>query len=261
MKRSLLLFASILAISAHAHAADKVMATVNGKPITKAMVDEHFTQVPATLIAGREEEFRASVIDGLIEQSVVIQEAERQNIQNTADFKQQLQLARDALLHSILLKNHVDATVTDATLQEYYEKVKGDFAQPEVKARHILVDSKAAAEDIIKQLEKGTEFTKLAKEKSKGPSAANGGDLGWFRHEEMAEPFSNAAFAMKKGDYSKTPVQTQYGWHVILVEDKNDNAIPTFSEIEKQLRAQMSEEAVQEYIAELKGKAKIEYNK
>lgn len=261
MKRSLFLLTALLALSSQAFAEDKVVATVNGKPITKSMVDEHFTQVPPSLIAGREEEFRSSVIDGLVEQAVVIQEAERQNIQNTAEFKEQLQLARDALLHSILLKNHVDAIVTDAALQEYYEKVKGDFAQPEVKARYILVDSKTAAEDIIKQLDKGADFAKLAKEKSKGPSAANGGELGWIRHEEMPEPFSTAAFAMKKGSYSKTPVQTQYGWQVILVEDKNDKAIPSFSEIEKQLRAQMSEEAVQEYIAELKGKAKVDYTK
>lgn len=261
MKRSQLLLAAVLAFSSPAFAEDKVVATVNGKPITKSMIDAHFAEVPPSLIAGREEEFRASVIDGLIEQAVVIQEAERQNIQNSKEFKEQLQLARDSLLHSILLKSHVEAAVTDSALQEYYEKVKGDYAQPEVKARHILVDSKATAEDLIKQLEKGADFVKLAKEKSKGPSAANGGELGWFRHEEMTEPFSNAAFAMKKGEYNKTPVQTQYGWHIILVEDKNDNAIPTFNEIEKQLRAQMSEEATQEYISQLKSKAKVEYSK
>lgn len=261
MKRSFFWMTTVLLLSTSALAEDKVVATVNGKPITSVMVDEHFTQVPPSLIAGREEEFRASVIDGLIEQAVVIQEAERQNIQNSADFKQQLQLARDALLHSILLKNYVDATVTDASLQAYYDKTKADFAQPEVKARHILVDSKTTAEDLIKQLEKGADFAKLAKETSKGPSAANGGELGWFRHDEMVEPFSNAAFTMKKGSFSKTPVQTQYGWHVIMVEDKNEHAVPTFTEIEKQIRAQMSEEAVQEYIAELKGKAKVEYSK
>lgn len=255
--RALFALTLLLTLTSPAHAAD-IVAKVNGQAITRAQLDSHFADIPANLLAGKEDEFRQSILDGLIEQIILTQEAERQGIDKTAAFKEQLEVARKALLQAELLRIYVDSKLTDQALMDYYNKTKESFAEPQVRARHILLPSQKEAQEVIRQLDKGADFAKLAKEKSKGPSAANGGDLGWFRSTDMVPAFANAAFKLAKGEYTKAPVQTQYGWHVIRVDDRNDKAIPGFDDLEKQLRAQYSEELTQDYISSLKARAKIE---
>jgi peptidyl-prolyl cis-trans isomerase C len=129
----------------------------------------------------------------------------------------------------------------------------------EYKARHILVDSEEAAKDVIKKLKKGEKFADLAKKVSKDPgSKGNGGDLGWFNPQQMVPPFSNAVVSLKNGELTQTPVQTQFGWHVILREDSRDQPPPAFDAVKDQLRSMMQTQRLQQHIGELKAKAKIE---
>ena len=129
----------------------------------------------------------------------------------------------------------------------------------EYKARHILVKTEDEAKAVVKQLDDGSDFAKLAKEKSTGPSGKTGGDLGWFRPQQMVPPFSDAVAAMKKNTYTKKPVKTQFGWHVIKLEDLRDVQPPKFEDIKDQVKTIVQTKRVQKYVKSLRDKAKIDY--
>src|SRR5690606_13747347 len=134
-------------------------------------------------------------------------------------------------------EDKIDAALSDEEMQKAYQQHLAESpAGEEVKARHILLDSEEDAKAVIEELNKGGDFQQLARDRSTGPSAPQGGDLGWFSKDQMVEPFSDAAFQMRPGDYSKAPVKTQFGWHVILVEDRREKPAPSFEEVEAELR-------------------------
>ena len=157
--------------------------------------------------------------------------------------KERLRVVEGQIISEVYLKERIGDAITEEMLQEAYTKRnQGQSGGEELKARHVLVDSEAEAREIIGELEGGADFATLASERSTGPSATSGGDLGWFGREQMVPEFSDAAFSLESGRFTSEPVKTQFGWHVILVEDRRETAPPSFDEMRQQLAGQLSQE-------------------
>lgn len=246
---------SLAALNADA----KTLATVNGQPIDSDQVEKHLNQIPPALLQSREEEVKKSILDKLVEQEILRQQAQKMDITSNDEFQEQLEQLKQNLTYNFMLKKKLDDQLTEERLRAEYEKVKDQFAQPRAKARHILLEDKAAAEKVISQLNDGGDFKELAQSESIGPSGPRGGDLGWFGPADMVPSFSETAFSLEPGEYTKKPVQTQFGWHVILLEDKEDASAPAFEEVEEQLRRSIGEKVINAYLEELKDDANIVY--
>ena len=163
------------------------------------------------------------------------------------------------LAYQFAIKNAIDSELTEEILRAEYERVKPNFKHAIIRARHILVNEESEAKAIIDQLNGGKDFAELAKEKSVGPSKDNGGDLGYFKQQDMVKPFADAAFSMEVGAVSTAPVQTQFGWHVIKVEDKKWAQVPEFEQLEDSLRQSLSQGIIQKFISNLRTGAKVDY--
>lgn len=249
---------ALLPLAAHAQKA-VTLATVNGTAITSDKIDDYLSALPIQLDEARMKEVRRAILDRLIEQALVTQAAAKMNVEKTPAYQQELAMLKQELIFKHTINSRLQKTVTDKAVADHYEKIKADYAAPAISAKHILVKEKSEAEAVIAKLGKGAKFDDLVKEYSVGPTGPNGGDLGWFTAGEMVKPFADAAFAMKKGDYSKTPVKTDFGWHVIWVTDRNENHVPTLAELEGEIREVLSEKVYKDFMAELKASAKIEY--
>lgn len=246
--------------AAETKAEDVVVATVNGQKIMRSDVEfaaanlpPQYRQMPLQLIY-------PALLDQLIDGKLMSTEGRKLNLQSDPEVKKRLAMIEDRLIQDAYLQREVDKKVTPAAMKDRYEKlVKDQPAEEEVKARHILVKTEAEAKQVIAELKKGGDFDKIAKEKStdKG-SGAQGGDLGWFKKGDMVAEFADSAFKMKKGETSATPVKTQFGFHVIRVEDRRTAPPPTFEESEDEIRAELSREAVNQIVADVRGKSKIE---
>jgi peptidyl-prolyl cis-trans isomerase C len=236
----------------------KVIATVNGTAIRESSVDNQISQLPPQLVQGHEAEIRRQLVDRLVEQQLIQQEAAKQNIASDPAYKKQLDAMTQQLQANFLLQKKIDSTLTQAVLKQAYEATKAQRAFPAVRARHILVNTEAEANQLI-AIATPSNFAELAKEKSMGPSKDNGGELGWFRREAMVPEFAAVAFSTPVGTVARTPVKTQFGWHVILVEDKNDKYIPPFEQVEGSLKQELSQQVAQGYLAELRKNATVNY--
>ncbi len=148
--------------------------------------------------------------------------------------------------------------VSDKELRKEYDSKVAGANLKEYKARHILLKSEADAKSVIAELDSGANFAELAKSKSTGPTAKNGGDLGWFKPNQMVPPFAQAVSEMKKGSYTKKPVKTQFGWHVIKLEDERKLTPPKFEEVKEQIRSIKTNQKIQQYVIELRKKAKVD---
>ena len=190
---------------------------------------------------------------------VVAQAAEKQKIADTAEFKRRLAFNRNRLLMDEMLQKEGKAALTDAALRKVYdEAVKQMGDEQEVRARHILVETEDQAKEIVAELKKGANFEELAKTKSKDPgAAAQGGDLGYFTKEQMVPEFADAAFKMEKGQVSD-PVKSQFGWHIIRVEDKRKKPAPEFDAVKSQLETYVTRKAQADLVTKLRDSAKIE---
>lgn len=261
-KTTRLVTALLLVLSAPLNAAETpespVVATVNGRTITDEMLNLYGAQRSRN--PGAQPITREAALDELINIELVAQDAERKGIDKQANVVKQLEWQRRSVLVGVSMREYLAAhPVTDDELQKAYKAFTKEHDGKEYNARHILVESEDEAKAIIADLGKGGDFGKLAEEKSKDPSGKhNGGDLGWFSGKQMVAPFSEAVAKMKKGQTSKAPVQTQFGWHVIKLEDTREVPAPAFAEIEDQLRTQAQNQRVDTYIAELRKGAKIE---
>ena len=152
----------------------------------------------------------------------------------------------------------IDDKITEDALKERYDAMAKEISESEeIQARHILVETETKAKEIIAEIKGGADFAELAKERSTGPSKDKGGDLGYFTREQMVPPFTEAAFALKKGQVTEVPVQTQFGWHVIKIEDRRAVSPPIFNEAKQALRAEMSQELGAALIGELSAKSVI----
>lgn len=233
-----LAFAAPVAAIAQDKAPDEtVVATVNGSPITERDLEmaqgdlgPQFAQLP-------DEQKRAAALSAAIEIRLLAAKADEEGLDDTDAFKDRMEFLRQRALHSAFVESKVAGEVTDEAVRARYDKeVAATPPANEIRARHILVATKEEAEAIIAQLEAGGDFEAIAKEKSTDGAAAQGGDLGYFGAGQMVPAFEEAAFALEVGQFSKQPVQTQFGFHVIKVEDKRTQQPPSFEEVKEQVR-------------------------
>jgi len=250
--------ASMLALAVPAAQAQN-LAVVNGKAVPTSRMDVFMKQAAA---AGRPvtDDMKAQMKEEIITREVFMQEAQKRGLDATEDFKTQMELARQQLLIRELLTEYQKANpVTDADIQAEYTKFAADNGGKEYHARHILVQNEAEAKAIIAQLKKGGKFDAIAKKSSKDPgSGANGGDLDWANPKSYVKEFSDALVALKKGQTTDTPVKTQFGYHIIRLEDTRDAKLPSLEEIKPQIGQRLQQLKIESYRKELVGKAKIE---
>jgi len=266
LRRSLALSAaSCLALAllagAPAHADDTsnpVLAKVNGAEIHQSDVTFAEEELAPSLAQMDPATRKENVLAFLIDMKIVAKAAEEKKIAEQPDFKRKLDFARNRLLMDSLLATEGKAALTDDALKKVYEdaaKQIGD--EQEVHARHILVETEDEAKAIKAELDKGADFAKLAKEKSKDPGASDGGDLGFFTKDQMVPEFSTAAFALEPGKISD-PVKTQFGWHIIKVEEKRNRKPPDFAQVKPQLEQYVARKAQVDYVTKLRETAKVE---
>jgi peptidyl-prolyl cis-trans isomerase C len=238
---------------------DTVVATVDGVAIHRSELEEvarglpeQFRQMPLQALYG-------ILLDRVIDFRLLANEAERLDVADDPAVEAALARARADVLRDAMVQQKIREETTADKLRERYEGLKQseDFAQEEVHARHILTESEEEAKAVIEELQGGADFAALAAERSVGPSAQGGGDLGFFRREQMVPEFAEAAFALEPGEITTEPVQTQFGWHVIEVLDRR-TAEPTFAESEPQLRQELARDIVTALVADLREDAEIE---
>lgn len=235
-------------------------ATVNGVPISQRTVDLIAKQGASS---GRPDtpEARKSIIDQLVLQVLVAQEAVKKGLDKTPEVAEQLEAIKQSVLANAYVQDFVkNNPVSDEALKAEYERIKATVSGTEYKARHILVAKEDEARDIIARLKKDPNaFAKLAAERSKDPgSAARGGDLGWFDLKGMVPEFGAAVSKMQKGKFSDEPVKSQFGYHVILLEDSKPIEAPPLDEVKAQLSQQLQQQAVKKQLDTLKAAAKID---
>jgi peptidyl-prolyl cis-trans isomerase C len=237
---------------------DPVIARVNGVDIKQSDLALAEEDVGADMQAASPEAKREHLISYLADIIMVTQAADKKNLADSPDFKRRLAFLRSKLLMGYELQQEAKTALTDEALKQTYdEAVKSMSGQEEVHARHILVEGEDEAKAILEQLKGGADFAKLAKEKSKDPGAAEGGDLGYFTKDQMVPEFADVAFKMYPGQLSN-PVKTQFGWHVIKVEDKRIKQPPEFEKVKDQIEAYLSRKAQSDFITKLRQSAKIE---
>ena len=237
-----------------------VAATVNGISISKDSVD-HLVGQRIEMGQADSPETRKAIINQLAMQILVSQEATKNNLDKTPEVIDQIKLIQQSILANAFVQDYIKKNpVTDDMLKVEYDKIKAQMSGTEYKARHILVDKEAEAKDIISKLKKNaTQFDKLAKEYSKDPGSKNkGGELGWFDPHGMVQEFGAAVAKLEKGKFTREPVKTQFGYHVILLEDSRAKQPPTFEQVKPQLAKQVQEQNLKKLIDDMMAKAKIE---
>jgi len=252
-----LLVAATLPVTSFA--ADEPVAVVNGKPISQKTYDFYLRQLqaerPNANLAGN----RQLIINELVNRELLYQDAMKKKLDKDPDVAFALeQLRMNTMIQANVGKVAESMNITDEMLKkEYDEKIaKADIS--EYKARHILLKSEDEAKAVIKELDNGAVFSDVAKAKSTGPTGPDGGDLGWFKAGQMVPPFAQALTQMQKGTYSKAPVQTQFGWHVILLEDTRKATPPKFEDVKPQLANMMRGQQINAYIQNLRKNAKVD---
>ena len=247
-----------LALPALAAGADPVVATVNGKEIHRSTLVEmqqsiaQIRQVPLEMVYDQ-------LLDHVITGQLLLEQAKKLNLENDPEVKAQVKEAQQQILQQAYLKRRVDADISEDQIKKQYEEMKK--TQPpkeEVKARHVLVNSEDEAKAVIADLKAGKSFEEEAKAKTIDPSGkSNGGDLGYIGKEETVPEFSEAAFKLKNGEYTQTPVKTQFGWHVILVEDHRTAPPPSYEQAKGQIQNQLAQADLQKVVEGLQKSAQI----
>lgn len=234
------------------------VAVVNGEPISRSQFDLYVATVARQ--SGREvtEEQKPELLDQFIAMQLAADAAEKIGLPEEPKVEDQLALARLNVIVDASLQKYLEANpVTDAELKPEYDAQVAAMPS-EYHARHILVEDKAAADAITKEVQGGSDFAKLAAEKSKDSSAESGGDLGWFTLDTMAKPFSDAVKTLQPGQITDEPVQSQFGWHVIKLEESRTSAPPSFEEVKDRVKVLVQRKKLQTYLDGLREKAKIE---
>jgi len=246
--------------TANTSATGGVAATVNGTPISNATIDNIIGEGKAM---GRQDspEARKAIINQLAIQMIVSQEALKKKLDATPEVIDQINLTKQAILANAFAQDYIKSNpVTDDMLKAEYEKIKAQMSGTEYKARHILVKSEAEAQDIIAKLKANPkQFEKLAKEKTTDQGSKNsGGELGWFDPHGMVPEFGAAVAKLEKGKFTLEPVKTQYGYHVILLEDTRTQQPPALEQVKPQLSKQLQQQNMKKFVDDLMAKAKIE---
>lgn len=235
------------------------LAIVNGKPVPKARLDALANQLAKS---GRPvtPEMQNQLREEVIAREVFMQEASKRGLDASNDYKDQLELARQTILIRELFADFQKKNpVTDAEIKAEYDKFVAANAGKEYRARHILVEKEDEAKAIIANLKKGAKFEDLAKKQSKDPgSAANGGDLDWANPQGFVPEFSKAMVALKKGEVTAAPVKSQFGFHVIRLDDVREAQLPPLEQVKPQIAQQLQQQKLGKFQDDLRGKAKIE---
>src|ERR1700742_4759490 len=249
---------AVVLLAGPARAEDKVLAKVNGSEIHQsdvAMAEEELAPSLAQMDPATKDE---NVLAFLIDMKIVAKAAEDKKIADTDEFKKRFNFTRNRLLMDSLLAAEGKAATTDAAMKQVYEDASKQIAgEQEVHARHILLETEDEAKAVKAELDKGADFAELAKKKSKDPGASDGGDLGFFTKDQMVPEFSAVAFALEPGKISD-PVKSQFGWHVIKVEEKRNRQAPAFEQVRAQIETYVTRKAQADYVAKLREAAKIE---
>lgn len=255
--RLLLLAAALTAASTVA--AQSASTKVNGTTIPAYRIE---AAVKARIAQGQQDtpEMRKGILDALINQEVVAQEAVKKGLNKQPTIAARIELDRQMVLVNAYFEDYLKKNpVTDEMLRKEYERLKPQLPAKEYKVRHILVEKEDDAKSIIAQLKKGGSFEKLAAEHSKDPgSKGRGGDLDWGPAERYVKPFAEAVTKLKKGQLVDAPVKTDFGYHVIRVDDERASKVPSFDEAKPQLQQLVQNQVVQKAIADLRAKAKVE---
>lgn len=246
-------------VSAPVFAADQSVATVNGVTIPQERMD---LRLQAAARQGQEDSpgLRKAIREDLINLEVISQAATKKGLDKEADVVQELDLAKQSVLVGAYIKDYLkNHPISEDALKQEYEKLKARIGDKEYRVAHILVSSEKEAKSIEAQLKKNhNSFAKLAKEKSKDPgSAEHGGDLGWNPPSNFVKPFADAVLTLKKGQIS-APVQSQFGWHIIKLEDERDLKVPPFEQVKPNMMRHLQQEAVQKLILDMRTNAKVE---
>ena len=245
-------------LPARAEDANPVLAKVNGTEIRQSdlmLAEEELGPSLAQMDPATKKE---NVLAFLIDMKIVAKAAEDKKVENNEEFKKRLAFTRNRLLMDSLLATEGKAATTDEAMKKVYEDASKQIAgEQEVHARHILVESEDEAKAVAEDLKKGADFAELAKKKSKDPGASDGGDLGFFTKDQMVPEFSAVAFTLEPGKISD-PVKSQFGWHIIKVEEKRNRKAPEFEQVKSQIETYVTRKAQAEYVAKLREAAKIE---
>jgi peptidyl-prolyl cis-trans isomerase C len=234
------------------------LAVVNGKPVPSSRADAMIKQLAAQ---GQQDspQLRSMVKEELINREILIQEADKLGLGNNPDVKSQLDIARQSIVIRALVADYLKKhPVTDAEVKAEYDKFKAQAGDKEYRARHILVDKEDDAKAIIAKLKGGAKFEDLAKQSKDPGSAANGGDLDWASPASYVKPFSDAMVGLQKGQVTETPVKTQFGYHVIKLEDVRAAKVPALEEVKPQIAESLQQKKLQAYQEDLRKKAKIQ---
>src|SRR6202521_5578571 len=238
--------------------ANPVLAKVNGSEIRQsdlALAEEELGPSLAQMDPSTKKE---NVLAFLIDMKIVAKAAEAKKIEDREDFKARLAFTRNRLLMDNLLSVEGKAATTDEAMKKVYEDASKQISgEQEVHARHILVETEDEAKAVVEELKKGADFAELAKKKSKDPGASDGGDLGFFTKDQRVPEFSTVAFALEPGKISD-PVKSQFGWHIIKVEEKRNRKAPDFEQVKGQIETYVTRKAQADYVAKLREVAKVE---
>jgi len=237
-------------------ASDKVVATVNGEKITESSLNTIMDLLKRSNRAGDVD--KKTALDDLISTQLVLQEANKSGFANREDIQQKLTEFKERLMLQAWTEEAVKTLkISEEEIKKAYDERIAKMDKQEFKARHILVKTEDEAKALITDLAGGKDFAELAKEKSTGPSGPKGGDLGWFKAGSMVPPFSDAVKTMKKGDVSAAPVKTQFGFHVIKLEDVRDAKLPELKMLEPQIRRIIEQQKLKAHVASLREKADV----
>jgi peptidyl-prolyl cis-trans isomerase C len=235
------------------------LATVNGTPITQNFFDFYIKAISGKKPGDLSPDQQSQALDNLIRAQLVAQQADKDGVEKSADTEDLLELTRLNVLQQTMEERYLkDKQPTEQELRAEYEKQVGALPKLEYHARHILVATEPFAQGVVQSLEKGAKFEDVAKKESMDSSKDNGGDLGWFTPDRMDKPFADAVVALKPGDFTHKPVQTQYGWHVIQLVDTRPLSPPPFDQVKQRLAQVVQAKKFKAYTDDLISKAKID---
>ncbi len=239
---------------------DPVVARINGQVLHRSDLELQLHSAPPQIQQQPLDKIYPQLLNSMVNAQLLAQAARKAKIEQNPQVKQQIAAAETEIIANAYVASIARSQITEAKLRQAYDQYAKEAPKTEeVHARHILVKTEQEAKDIIEQLKKGADFATLAKEKTIDPSGkSNGGDLGYFTKQDMVPEFADAAFAMKPGDFSQKPVHTQFGWHVIKVEDKRPGKAGTYEQVAPEIAQQMTQQIVAAKLQELRSQGKIE---
>ena len=255
---SLVLTVPALAQSGDQERQDQVLAEVGDNKIYRRDFERAFASLPPEVQQQGRQQLYGRILENLVQQMAVMQAGRAAGLADDPEVKTRLQAVESQLVSDLYLRRAVENDLTDDKLRAAYDQwLQQNPPKEQVRARHILLDSEEKAREIIALVTQGQDFAELARQHSIGPSASQGGDLGYFERERMVKPFADVAFGLQPNQFSADPVQTQFGWHVILVEDRKSAEPPSFEQVRPRIGRQMADRLARQVASDLVSKATV----